>query len=59
MDVFNWIIANAIFGLDEVVIAADTENGEFVAVDLASGAVDEFADGEDSRFAFSRFGGWS
>lgn len=56
MDVFNWIIANAIFGLDEVVIATNAENGEFVTVDLAGGTVDEFADSAGGGFAL---GGWS
>ncbi len=56
MDVFDGVVANAVFGLDEVVIAGDAENGEFVAVDLAGGAVDEFTDSAGSRFAFGGFG---
>ena len=56
MDGFNGVIANAIFGLDEVVIAADAEDKKFVTVDLAGGPVDEFADSAGGGFAF---GGWS
>jgi len=56
LDGFNTVIANAIFGLDGVVIAADAENGEFVTVDLAGGTVDEFADSAGGGFAFGGFG---
>ena len=56
MDVFNWVIANAIFGLNKIVIAGNAENGEFVTVDLAGGTVDEFADSAGGGFAFGGFG---
>lgn len=55
LDVSDGVIANAIFGLNKIVIAGNAENGEFVTVNLAGGTVDEFADGAGGGFAFGGF----